>query len=190
MPIRAVQFIPDCYYHIFNRGVNRQPIFLSPDNWSFFLRRLRVYFQDGIAEIIAYCLMPTHYHLLVLVKSEFFSENVMQPFGVSYTKAINKQYDRVGPLFQGPFRAMQIASVDYLLQLARYIHLNPVAAGLVEKPEDWSFSSYRDTIGLRNGTLARPQIIIEQFGTADNYRRFVEEGRESKIDSIADLILE
>ena len=124
------------YYHIYNRGVNYQNIFFTQENWLFFLRRLRHYCTPDKAQIIAYCLMPNHYHLLVFILTETFGADVMQPLMVSYTKAINKQEGRVGPLFQGPYRAKLVASERHLMHLTRYIHLNPVAAGFVAAPED------------------------------------------------------
>lgn len=84
----------------------------------------------------------------------------MMKLSVSYTKAINKRYGRVGSLFQGPFRAVHVDRNEYLLHLSRYIHLNPVTAGLVPQPEEWEFSSYREYIGLRNGTLPEPKIVL------------------------------
>ena len=190
MPPRTTPFIPEHYYHIYNRGVNRQPICLGEDNWIYFITRMREYFQKEIAEIVAYCLMPNHFHVLALIKTDDFSARIMQPLGVSYTKAVNKQQNRVGPLFLGPFRAVLVDSNDYLLQLSRYIHLNPTAAGLVKQPEEWLFSSYRDTIGMRNGQLAHSQIILEQFGSVKDYQKFVEEGRDGNIDKIAHLLLD
>jgi REP element-mobilizing transposase RayT len=107
--------------------------------------------------------MANHYHLLVYTKTDGFSQSVMQPFSVSYTKAINKQQNRVGPLFQGPFQARLVKNEAYLLELTTYIHLNPVHAGLVHAPEAWEYSSYRDYIGLRLGTLPQPEHILNQF---------------------------
>ena len=100
--------------------------------------------------------MPNHYHLLVHVNCDNFSKSVMQPFLVSYTKAINKQQNRVGPLFQGPFQARLVKNEAYLLELATYIHLNPVHSGLVVSPEAWAYSSFREYIGFRKGTLPQP----------------------------------
>ena len=127
------------YYHLFNRGVNRQPIFLQQENWGFFIRRLGDYFLPDQVLIIAYCLMPNHYHLLVQMLDEDFGRNVMQPFGTSYTKAINKQNDRVGSLFQGRYKPKHVTDNRYLLHLTRYIHRNPLEAGLVANPADWHF---------------------------------------------------
>jgi len=182
-------YTPDEYYHIYNRGVNRQAIFFVDHNWTFLLRRLRKHFLPDLVEIIAYCLMPNHYHLMVLVKSDDFSHKVMQPFGTSYTKAINKEQGRVGALFQGRFKGKHIAKDNYLLHLSRYIHRNPVEAGLVSKLMDWEFSSYRDYIGQRTGTLPKPSIILEQFTSVEDYAAFVENGT-GDYNSISDLLLE
>ena len=114
----------------------------------------------------------------------------MQPFGVSYSKAINKQQKRVGPLYQGPFKAKHVDQEGYLLHLSRYIHLNPVEAGLVKSPEQWAYSSYRDYIGLRKGTLAKPEIVLSQFTSPDEYRGFVESEYEAGMKSIAHLVIE
>jgi len=88
-PMRTTKLVAGQYYHIYNRGVNRQPIFFCDDNWVFFLRKLRQYFKEELAEIVVYCLMPNHYHLLVYIKCDDAGLEIMQPFTVSYTKAVN-----------------------------------------------------------------------------------------------------
>ncbi len=182
-------YTADEYYHIYNRGVNRQPIFFEDRNWVFFLRRLCKYFTPDRADNIAYCLMPNHYHLLVYLKANDFSHKVMQPFGTSYTKAINKEQGRVGALFQGRFKGKHIEKDRYLLHLSRYIHRNPVETGLVSLPVEWEYSSYRDYIGQRNGTLPKPSVILAQFESADDYAAFVEDG-EIDYSPISDLLLD
>ena len=145
-------------------------------------------------DIVACCLMPTHYHLLARIKHNQTSEvstgvsRAMMRFSVSYTKAMNKRYDRVGALFQGAYRSKHVGQNDYLMHLSRYIHLNPVMDGLVERAEDWQFSSYQEYLGLRNGTLPRPEIVLSQFRSGDDYREFVETyvGDDGAI--IADLL--
>jgi REP element-mobilizing transposase RayT len=182
-------YAADQYYHIFNRGVNRQPIFFAQRNWTFFLQRLNEYFASDKAIIIAYGLMPNHYHLLVYVLDSAFSFSVMQPFVTSYTKAINKEQDRVGALFQGRFKGILVDSNDYLVHLSRYIHRNPVDAGLVARPADWVFSSYRDYIGLRQGKLPHPGIVLGQFSSPADYAAYVE-GTEQGYDPIAHLLFD
>ena len=171
--MRKIEFRTGYYYHLYNRGANRQPIFFNDGNWIYFLRLIRRYFTANLVDIVACCLMPNHYHLLVYLKTDNLSKEIMQPFAVAYTKAISKQQDRTGPLFQGPFQARLVAREEYLLHLSRYIHLNPVLAGLVAHPQDWVFSSYREYVGLRQGTLPAPSIVLGQFASADAYAAFV-----------------
>jgi REP element-mobilizing transposase RayT len=172
MPCRSVKFKAGAYYHLYNRGNNFQPIFFERENYLYFLRQLRKHLTVEAAEIIAYCLMPNHYHLLVYLKTDDLSDQ-MQPFALAYTKAINKRYGRVGSLFQGHFKAIHVDRDEYLLHLSRYIHLNPVAAGLSQHPEDWEFSSFPEFVGLRPGTLPQPAIVLTQFSSPEAYRQFV-----------------
>ncbi len=92
--------------------------------------------------------------------SENGISDLMLSLQTSYAKAINKRYNRVGHLFQGPFKNILVDKNEYLLHLSRYIHINPVIAGWVANPEDWEFSSFRDYVGLRAGTLPQPKIIL------------------------------
>jgi putative transposase len=190
MPYRKVPFRSGHCYHLYNRGVDRGPIFFCDDNWLFFVRRLRHYFTSPRADILAYCLMPNHYHLLVHSNIDDFSRRVMQPLSVSYTKAINKQQRRVGPLFQGPFQAVWVDRDAYLIHLSRYIHWNPVAAGLVKRPADWAFSSYRDYVGLRAGTLPVTNLILSQFPSRGAYQAFVERYKEEDVREIDHLLFD
>jgi len=173
MPYRKFEFHADQYYHVYNRGNNFQPIFFGCENYVYFLRQLRKYLTPDQVEIVAYCLMPNHYHLLVYLKTDDLS-GLMQRFALSYTKAINERFGRVGALFQGRFKAIHVDREAYLLHLSRYIHANPVAAGLTKLPEEWEFSSYREFVGLRKGTLPKPDIVLAQFASSNTYRAFTE----------------
>ncbi|MEB3289935.1 MAG: transposase [Leptolyngbya sp.] len=125
------------------------------------------------ADVLAYCLMPNHYHFLVYLKEENLSEQ-MGRFSLSYTKAINKRTQRSGTLFQGPFQSIHVDQEAYLLNLTRYIHLNPVKAGLVHSPAEWEFSSYPEYVEQRRGTLPRYQSLQQEAGGVTAYRCFVE----------------
>ena len=199
MPRREIKFYAGEYYHIYNRGNNRQNIFFEHENYLFFLRRVRKYLLPSGIVVAAYCLMPTHYHLMVGIKqtSEVLETSEvsevstgMMRLSVSYTKAINKRYQRSGVHFQGPFEAVHVDRNEYLLHLSRYIHLNPVTAGLVERPEDWEFSSYREYVGLRNGTLPEPEIVLSQFPTRSAYQAFVVSYSKGDEERIAHLLLD
>ena len=174
MPRREVILQAGNYCHVYNRGNNRQLIFFERDNYIYFLRQVRNHLIQNDVDIIAYCLMPNHYHLLVYLRTDIFSK-IMQAFTLSYAKAINKRYHRVGSLFQGRFEAIHVDREEYLLHLTRYIHLNPVSANIVEKAEYWEFSSYQEYINLRHGSLLKIDEVRSQFKSADDYRHFLED---------------
>ena len=181
MPRREIIFEEGLYYHFYNRGNNRGAVFFKPENYIFFLRRWKKYLFPFF-DIIAYVLMPTHYHFLMRAKSSEFLKNselsdsisnAMQRFGISYTRAINKRFDRVGSLFQGAYQAKLIQSEAHLLHLCRYIHGNPVKDGIVADPADWIYSNYLEWIGERDGTLFDPEFVREYFDSPSDYREFV-----------------
>ena len=145
--------------------------------------------SEVCAIVVAYCLMPNHFHLLVCPQDAEFSRR-MQRFSISYAKAMNERYDRRGAMFQGAFQAVHVDRDEYLLHLSRYIHLNPVVAGLSKRGEDWEFSSYRDYLGLRRGTLPSPDLVLSQFPTRTAYREFVEAFQPRDQALIADLLFE
>ena len=182
MPRRTTPFVPDIYYHFYNRGNNRQTVFFEADNYLYFLGGVKKYLLP-VAHIVAYCLMPTHYHILVRIKqtSEVFKTSevslqvsrAMQKFLISYTKAINKRFERVGSLFQGQFQAKPIQTYSHLLNLCVYIHANPVKDGLVALPEDWIYSNYLEWLDQRDGTLVDREFIQEHFGSPAEYQELV-----------------
>jgi putative transposase len=178
MPRRIIPFVSGCYYHLYNRGNNRQAIFFEQENYLYFLQGMKKYLLP-VADVIAYCLMPTHYHLMVRVKqtSEVSETSevsrAMQKLLISYTKAINKRFGRVGALFQGAFQSRPVTDSKYLLQLCRYIHANPVKDGLVSDPSDWPYSNYLEWIGERDGTLIDCNFIQTQFPNPTDYKDFV-----------------
>jgi hypothetical protein len=107
----------------------------------------------------------------------------MQKLLISYTKAINKRFDRTGALFQGQFQAKSVKTYKHLLTLCAYIHTNPVKDGLAASPEMWDYSNYLEWMGLRNGTLVNREFINENFGTPEEYKMFVVEYiRNRKVD--------
>jgi putative transposase len=136
--------------------------------------------------------MPTHYHILVRVKnrtqqqtSEFLKNSevstAMMRLSVSYTKAINKRFARVGALFQGQFQGKPIADESHLFNLCIYIHANPVKDGLTALPEDWEFSNYLEWMNLREGTLVYREFIKEIFGAPEEYKKLVMEYIQTRV---------
>jgi REP element-mobilizing transposase RayT len=159
MPRRPEPLVAGRLYHVYNRGHNRQPIFTSHDHYGLFLRKYRQYVCPTHATTLAYVLMPNHYHLLVRAMTDDLA-HAMQRFAISLAKIVNRERDRVGALFQGPFRAKEVAYDEYLLHLTAYLHLNPVRAGLVARPEEWPYSSCPEYLDTRTGTLPEPEQVF------------------------------
>jgi REP element-mobilizing transposase RayT len=174
MPCRSLSFLSGNYYHIFNRGNNRQRIFLEDQNYRFFLKQFQDYFDPEAIELIAHCLMPNHYHMLVHLQKEIDFSNLMRSFSTSYVKSFNSWHKRSGHLFEGNFRARLIDEDRYLTHLCRYIHLNPVTAAFVQHPQDWKYSDYVQWIS-DPGSDILPNIRVRKrfFGTAQDYQSFV-----------------
>jgi REP element-mobilizing transposase RayT len=134
------------YYHVYNRGCSREPIFASDANYLFLLRRAKLFLADYPLTPIAYCLMPNHYHFLFRPDEEKALSRFIQRLFNSYTQAFNKQQGRSGTLFEGRAKSIPVDSEDYALHLCRYIHLNPVKAGLVSHTVQWPYSNYLEWV--------------------------------------------
>ena len=186
MPYRINPSYKDCYYHVYNRGNNLENIFFEKRNYEFFIRKLLEAFKDKI-DLICYCLMPNHYHLIVYVKENGALEKAMQKFSIGYAKAINKGQNRVGHLFQGRYKNKLVPDNNYLLHLSRYIHLNPVKAGLVKKPEEYNYSSYLEYVGDRKSGFLNFKIVTDQM---ENYKEFVISFQEDQSYYLKDIIFE
>ncbi|MBI5942976.1 MAG: transposase [Chloroflexi bacterium] len=192
MPYRGDLFTQGQYYHIYNRGAGKAKIFFNDGNYQYLLRLVKEYYQKYGATIIAYCLMPNHYHFLLRQESEEPLSKFMQVLFNAYVQALNIQQERTGTLFEGRFKHKRVDKWEYLMVLCRYIHRNPVKAGLVEKPEDWAFSNYREWIGVRDGVLVDKVFVQDHFPNADEYVRFVNdvEDEEKSYEKISKYLFD
>jgi putative transposase len=172
MPLRKTPLQAGNFYHVYNRGNNRQDIFFDRDNYLYFLRLARVHLIDNGIDIIAYCLMPNHYHFLVYLRDETLSA-AMKSLSLAYTKAINQRFSRCGALFQGRFKSILVSDTNYLINLSRYIHLNPVKAGIVDRPDEWEFSSYLEYVGSRTGVIPKTEYLKALFQDGSVDREFL-----------------
>lgn len=134
---------------------------------------MQKYFQKFDISIIAYCLMPNHYHFLVRQNSDKSISDFIQAVFNSYTKAFNKRYNRSGPLFEGRFRSIEVDEQDYLIHLCAYIHLNPRKAGLRKKLGDWPYSNLPEWLELRKGQLFEKSFRDQFFKTPKRYLDFL-----------------
>lgn len=178
--------IPDATYHIYNRANGSEILFITDENYRFFLQKYNQYISP-IAHTYCYCLMPNHFHFLIQIKSEAelkiaFVKKDLQGFGNlegliaqqfsnffnSYVKAFNKQNNRKGSLLMHPYKRKRVTDTKYLLKLVHYIHYNPVEAKLFETPTQWPFSSYTSLISKTDTKLKRNEVI-NWFDDIDNF---------------------
>ncbi len=122
------------YYHVYNRGCNRERLFVNDENYLFLLKRAKSYLSEYPLSVIAYCLMPNHYHFLCRPEEDDSLSRYIQRLFNSYTQAFNKQQGRSGTLFEGRYKSILVDTDEYVIHLCRYIHVNPVRAGLVRDP--------------------------------------------------------
>ena len=169
---------PGAFYHITSRGNERKDIFRSARDREKFLSYLESSTQRYGAVIHVYCLMTNHYHLLLETPLGNLSQ-IMRHINGAYTTYFNTRRQRSGHLFQGRYKAIVVDADEYAEELSRYIHLNPVRAGIVERPEEYQWSSYQYYIGHRKKPeWLKTDFILDYFGkkvfTAQKrYREFV-----------------
>lgn len=147
MPRRNLEYVPGEIYHLYNRGAGKSPIFIEPDDYYFFTTKIWTFSRSLRIPILACCLMPNHYHLVVLQAADIPAGKLPQRVCNSYSKRFNRRNERSGTLFQGRYQAKHVPNQDYLEQVCAYVHLNPVMAGLVRQPEHWPHSDYNRWVG-------------------------------------------
>lgn len=152
----------ETYYHLYNRGNNKNIIFFDDENYIFFLNQFKHHVLP-FCEVYAYCLMPNHFHFFIKVNDSILFEKGIKNFFISYSKAINKRYNRVGSLFQGRYKVSEITTASYYTTIITYIHQNPVIAELVERMEDYKYSSYAAYLSDKPTTLSK-QEVLDWFG--------------------------
>src|SRR3972149_1221260 len=208
-------YVENGYYHVYNRGVEKRIIFENAQDYKVFLNYLKEYLTprsnstkksksftlQGVSfrgiprppknyhkkmELLAYCLMPNHFHLVIKQLDRHSLENFMRSLLTRYSMYFNKKYNRVGSLFQDTYKAVLINDESYLLHLSRYIHLNPLEtmADITK-----AYSSYRDYLRQRRTNWVKPDLVLSFFERNtfpflkkfNNYRNFVEKyPQESK----------
>lgn len=189
------------FYHVYNRGVNKQPIFLDSQDFYNFIKRVNLTLgltrgilgeknrikalPDGAFAILCYCLMPNHFHFLIRQNSEIGLEKLIQKVTTSYAIYFNKKYDRVGAVYQDAFKAKIVDSDSYLTYLSAYIHRNP------ENYLDYDFSSIKDYLQGRGGKLCDTSFILGMFNNDPRqYQKFLMEVYPKDCDKIKELVFE
>lgn len=173
MPRRKDTFISGAYYHIFNRVIEGEDLFRESKNYLYCIQLIKRYSLKYEINVIAYCLMPNHYHFLLEQRSNQPVSTFVSMLFNSYVQKMNQIWDRKGLLFRARFKHVLVDRDEYLIHLCRYIHLNPVKAKLVSHPGDWYYSNYLDWVGLRKGELMDPESRMNFFRSGQEYQDFV-----------------
>lgn len=191
MPARIIPLINNQIYHVYNRGVEKRKIFENRRSYIRFMQTMEYYQLQGpkpkfsnftklfelnpddkIIDILCYCLMPNHFHLLIKQLRENGISEFVSKLSNSYTKYYNVKFKRVGPLLQGQFKAVFIENDEQLMHVSRYIHLNPIASFLVNDIGEYEWSSYSQYIGKAQGFCVKEEIL-SLFKSALKYKQFV-----------------
>lgn len=224
MPGRNIPLVTDQIYHIVNRGISEQPIFIDkrdyqraletilfyqyidlPTRYSFYLRlpsSLREKLLTDLKqkrnlfiELISYCMMPNHIHLLLRQLKDNGISTFMSNFANSYTRYFNTKNKRSGPIFQGKFKAVRIETDEQLVHVSRYIHLNPYTAYIVKHIDDltkYPHSSFYEYINSQESGVCVKDLVLGQFKDRLLYKKFVfdQANYQRELDKIKHLLLE
>lgn len=203
MPIRFTPLVNDQYYHLYNRGVAYQPIFSSVRDYQRLFLCLSYYRHNNLpfrlskllqipkaereqilanlestndltVDLVAFCLMPNHIHILTKQVSDGGISKFMKQVTDSFTRYFNTKYQRVGPLFQGVFKAVRIETDEQLIHVSRYIHLNPLTSYIVREESftNYPWSSLKDYLNKNSGYV-NSQIILDHFKNPEDYLKFI-----------------
>lgn len=181
---------PGAFYHVINRGNAGENLFKGIRDREKFLEYLETAIERFSLKIYTYCLMTNHFHVLLETRLPNLSQAI-QWVNVSYAGYFNRKYQRNGHLFQGRFKSILVDADEYLKQLSRYIHLNPVRANLVEHPDEYKWSSYSTITGkTKEPAWLESAWLLSQFGTQrkqaiTNYKKFVEEANTKDLKNPA-----
>lgn len=224
MPFRKIPLVTDEFYHIFNRGVASQPTFLNKRDYQRMMELIPFYQNDNLpfryskflmlnlkermlawekiikaedflVEIVAYCLMPNHFHFLLKQTKENGIRQFIGNIVNSYTKYFNTKKERTGPLFQGRFKAVRVETDNQLLHLSRYIHLQPFTSHLVKSLEElieYPYSSFPEYLGKPGKGVCVKEEVLAHFKSRESYKQFVFDNADyqRKIERIKHLLFE
>ena len=201
-------------YHIFNHSVQGIPIFRGQRECNLFLEAMKFYLQPKpptrfsiyrvskdrfpiklnlkLVTIINFCLMPNHFHFTLRQEMEKGIRRFIQRLTNSFAHYFSVKYKNKGAVFEGNFKAVHVETDEQLFHLSRYIHLNPVTAYLVEKPENYPYSSYQVYLGDEKSEIVNPSLILTHFASPKKYQEFVADQKDYQrvLGKIKHLFLE
>lgn len=223
MPSRKTILANDCYYHIYNRGANKANLFEEESDYIHALNLVKYYncidypirfskfkllhldqrseiwkrldVSKKFVDIVSFCLMPNHFHLLVMQKQDRGISKFMANFQNSYTKYFNIKYEHDGHLLQGQFKAKQIDSEELLLHLSRYIHLNPYSSHMVPDIDsllEYKWSSMQEYLNKKSFCICNKDILNNYFNSSTKHIQFLKNNSEYQrsLNEVKHLIFE
>jgi len=214
MPRRKTILVTGEFYHVYNRSNAGIPLFKGPRECNLFIEAVKFYLQvkpptkfsvyrrsrnsftlnldKKLVSIINYCLMPNHFHFTLRQEIEGGITQFIHRISSSFAHYFSTKYKTKGHIFEDKFKAVHVETEEQLIHLSRYIHLNPVTSYLVEKPEDYSQSSYKIYLGEIQSDIIDTSPIISNFKSKQNYRDFVflQKDYQRNLEKIKHLILE
>jgi len=209
-------------YHVFNLGVEKRPTFTDKNEYDRALMTLDFYRHEGVSaglaqilkldcekrnfflsqlakrekrlvDILGYCLMPNHFHLLIKQLVDEGISTFVGNFSNSYTRYFNTKHDRIGHLFQGVFKAVKIEDDEQLIHVLRYIHINPVVSSVIREIDidSYSYSSFPEYLGIKKG-FCNKELILKYFSSIDKLKNFTYDqiGYGKRLESIKHLLFE
>lgn len=214
MPSKYVirEFTEESIYHVFNRGVEKRKIFNDDQDYNTFLYYLFIYsspLRDVLdkypnlpirlqarnlnkeVEILSYCLMPNHFHFMILQHTKNGISKLLKQITNAHAQFFNKKYKRVGGLMQGRFKAVRILKNEHLIHVSRYIHLNPLSADLTKDLTSYKWSSYNEFITNTKG-LCKKDLILSNFSSKQEYKKFIQDQADyqKKLNEIKHFIID
>src|SRR3989344_5278912 len=201
------------YYHLYNRGVNKGLIFSEDQDYKIFLYYLKLYLCSEELQVeylklypsrklknychrlklLAYCLMPNHFHLLIWQKEPDVINHFMRSLTVKYAMYFNKKNQRIGPLFQGVYKAVLVENEPQLVYLSKYIHRNSIKLTSGRVLEVYKYSSYQNYLGMFDQEWVSREEILNLFSQSKfshSYKAFVEETDERDLFMVKDVVIE
>lgn len=214
MPRRKVVLVTSETYHIFNRSLRNIPIFTNKKEFELFLLATKFYLQPDppvkfsiyrqqkekyqidlsqkLVKIIAYCLMPNHFHFILTQIEENGIKEFIRKLSSSYSHYFNIKHEQRGPVFEGKFKAVRVETQEQLLHLSRYIHLNPVTSFIVEDPLEYDYSSYKAYLKNEDTDFLDNSVVMTEFSSPKKYGKFVLDRKDyqRELEAIKHIILE
>lgn len=202
------EYVSGGYYHLYNRGVEKRDIFIDDQDYRVFLDFLKLYLNppkpsgrrkntkqekehidlSKEIDLIAYCLMPNHFHLFVKQNTNDGIAKLMKLINMRYVMYFNRRHNRVGGLFQGVYKAALVNNDRQFTHLSRYIHLNP--KGIRRKYDIYPYSSYKYYVSQAPPEWLKPAAAIDMFGSIDEYVKFVADASEKSREELGRIVID